>query len=269
MERVFAKSATAVFNLGSSKASSARRLCIGEGCSQIIVYAQGTNLRLTKNATGDERVMDERTSTKSQVLALLRHRPMTVQEMAMRLGVTRNAIIVALQNSEAEGLIRRGGAERTGRAGKPAFHYEIVAESFERISPAYQAISPHLLRAGVQDGDGAAGRFLVCVGQSMHAELKSHFKVTGRVGLENTLNFLSSQGAEIEIVPDGKDRIVVSHSCPIGVLVRTDRRICSAIAALLSEATGLEVRDECIYADKLTCRFRLCAANGAAEAKER
>jgi predicted ArsR family transcriptional regulator len=213
--------------------------------------------------------MDGRTSTKNQILALLRHRPMTVQEMTARLGVTRNAVIVALQDIEAKGLIRRGGAERTGRAGKPAFHYEIVAESFERISPAYQAISPHLLLAGVRDGEAQAQRFLTCVGRSMHTELASHLKITGRAGLDNTLNFLSSQGAEIEIVPDGKDRIVVSHSCPIGVLVRTERRICSAIAVLLSEATGLKVRDECIYAEKLTCRFRLCAADGAAKEHER
>jgi len=213
--------------------------------------------------------MDEPTSTKSQILALLRHGPLTVQEMAVRLGVTRNAVIVALQDLEAKGLIRRGGAERTGRAGKPAFHYEIIAESFERISPAYQAISPHLLKAGVQDGDAAAKRFLTSVGRSMHSELTAHLKITGRAGLENTLNFLSSQGAKIEIVPDGRDRIVVSHSCPIGVLVRTDRRICSAIATLLSEATGLEVRDECIYEEKLTCRFRLCAANSRAEIQER
>jgi predicted ArsR family transcriptional regulator len=212
--------------------------------------------------------MDLRNSTKNLILALLRHRAMTVQEMTARLGVTRNAVIVALQDIEAKGLIRRGGAERTGRAGKPAFHYEIVAESFERISPAYEAISPHLLKAGVQDGDADAKHFLASVGRSMHAELTSHLKVTGRAGLDNTLNFLSSKGAEIEIVPDAEDRIVVSHSCPIGVLVRTDRRICSAIATLLSEATGIEVRDECIYEEKLTCRFRLCAPNGAAKAKE-
>ncbi|MGO9983799.1 MAG: helix-turn-helix transcriptional regulator [Rhodomicrobium sp.] len=213
--------------------------------------------------------MDEPASTKNQVLALLRYRPMTVQEMTVRVGITRNAVIVALQDLEAKGLIRRGGAERTGRAGKPAFHYEIIAESFERISPAYQAISPHLLKAGVQDGDAAAKRFLTSTGRSMHAELTAHLKITGRAGLENTLNFLSSQGAEIEIVPSGQDRIVVSHSCPIGVLVRTDRRICSAIATLLSEATGLEVRDECIYAEKLTCRFRLCTPDGAAQAEGR
>jgi predicted ArsR family transcriptional regulator len=206
--------------------------------------------------------MDVRNSTKNQILALLRYRPMTVQEMTARLGVTRNAIIVALQDIEAKGLIRRAGAERTGRAGKPAFHYEIVAESFERISPAYEAISPHLLKGGVQDGDGAAKRFLASVGQSMHAELVSHLKTAGRAGLESTLNFLSSKGAEIEIVRDGEDRIVVSHSCPIGVLVRTDRRICSSIATLLSEATGIEVNDECIYEDKLTCRFRLCEGKG-------
>lgn len=204
--------------------------------------------------------MELRNTTKSQILALLRHRPMTVQEMTARLGVTRNAVIVALQDIEAKGLVRRAGAERTGRAGKPAFHYEIVAERFERISPAYEAISPHLLKAGVRDGDATATQYLASVGRSMHAGLLSHLNMTGRAGLENTLNFLSSKGAEIEIVSSGADRVVVSHSCPIGVLVRADRGICSAIATLLSEATGIEVRDECVYEDKLTCRFRLCEA---------
>lgn len=201
--------------------------------------------------------MDPSTSTKDRLLAQLRIRPMTVHELAASLEVTRNAIIVALQDLEARGLVRKGGPERTGKAGKPAYKYELVAERFEKNSPAYQTIAPHLLLAATRGDDETVAQYLEAVGRSMYQALCADLGSKTALGLEETLAFLTSQGAKIERRKDGDDELILSHSCPIGVLVRAERRVCGAVASLLTHASGLPVKDECEYAAKLTCRFRV------------
>jgi predicted ArsR family transcriptional regulator len=204
--------------------------------------------------------VDKPVTTKERVLTQLRLRPRTIHELAAALGVTRNAVIVALQDLEARGLARKGEAERTGKAGKPAFRYELVAERFEKHSPAYQTIAPHLLKVATRGDDESVARYTEAVGRSMYEELSAGFQ--NPPGLDETLAFLSSQGAKIERVKDGEDELILSHSCPIGALVRAERRVCGAIASLLTKASGLPVKDECDYSAKLTCRFRVrgCAS---------
>lgn len=204
--------------------------------------------------------MDERPTTRQEILTRLRHRPLTIAELAGDLGLTRTAILVPLLDLETRGLVRRVDVERTGRAGKPAQRFEIVAEQVERISPAYQAIAPHLLKALVNSGDDVARKAMGQIGKSIGAEVTAASGARTRIGLDAALAFLAQQGAEIEVQTQGPDVIVLSHSCPIGRLVRVDRCICSAIAAFLRDATGAKATDECSYGDKLTCRFRLQGA---------
>lgn len=201
--------------------------------------------------------MNQIRSTKTEILTKLRHRPMTISELGRTLDVTRNAILVPLTDLEAQGLIRRVSASRTGRAGKPAQRYEIVPEKFEETSPAYQAIAPHLLAVLTSGGSTSADDAMRAIGKRMHEEVKVASGSSDRLGLPAALAFLSAQGAEIETLQDGKTTIVMSHSCPIGRLVRTDQCICSAIATFLAESTGCTAKADCIYAEKLTCRFRI------------
>ncbi|MBD3848865.1 hypothetical protein IED13_24470 [Bosea sp. SSUT16] len=201
--------------------------------------------------------MSEIRSTKTEILTKLRHRPMTISELGHELKVTRNAVLVPLTDLESRGLIRRVSVERTGRAGKPAQRYEIVPEMFEATSPAYQSISPHLLAVLASGTTSSTGEAMEAVGKSMHKEVNEAVGRSERLGLAAALKFLSQQGAEIEISPDGKDILVMSHSCPVGRLVRTDTCICSAIASFLAAASGCPASAECDYADKLTCCFRI------------
>lgn len=199
-------------------------------------------------------------STRDRILVQLRHRPMTIAELIAAIGLTRNAILLPLSELARAGLVRRSdGAERTGRAGKPAQRYEIAPQAFEQTSPAYRLVAMQLLAVlgtpEAADRDSA----MKAVGRLIHADAAAEARADGPLGLAAALAFLGRQGAEIELTSDGGDQIVLSHSCPVGHLVRVDRCICGAIAAFLSEAAGSPVASECLYADKLTCRFRVSA----------
>lgn len=182
---------------------------------------------------------------------------MTISELGHALKVTRNAVLVPLTDLESRGLIRRVSVERTGRAGKPAQRYEIMPENFEATSPAYRAISPHLLAVLAGDRASTTAEAMEAVGASIHREIREATGKPEPLGLPAALKFLASQGAEIEIAEEDDAIIVMSHSCPIGRLVRTDQCICSAIAAFLAASTQCKASADCIYAEKLTCRFRI------------
>ena len=201
--------------------------------------------------------MNQTRSTKNEILTRLRHGPTTINELGDELKVTRNAVLVPLTDLEARGLIRRVAAARTGRAGKPAQRYEIVPENFEATSPAYQAISPHLLAVIASGKTSSKIEAMKAIGKSMHAEGNNAGGRRARLGLPAALDFLAMQGAELEILQEEDSVVVLSHSCPIGRLVRTDQCICSAIASFLAEASGRKATANCVYADKLTCRFRI------------
>jgi predicted ArsR family transcriptional regulator len=198
-------------------------------------------------------------STRSRILTCLRHQAMTIAELSRDLAVTRTAVLGPLTELELKGLVRRVASVRSGHAGKPALRYEIVPEAVETISPAYQAIAPHLLKALAGSDAKATARAMKAIGLGVHTDACATYGTNGPLGLPNALAFLTSQGAEIEVLTEGRDTIVLSHSCPIGSLVRADRCICSSIAAFLSKASGRNAVSQCIYADKLTCRFRLAA----------
>jgi predicted ArsR family transcriptional regulator len=180
---------------------------------------------------------------------------MTVAELQEQLAVTRNAVMLPLGQLEQAGLVRRAAVQRDGKVGKPSRRFELVPEPFERMSNAYQAIAPHLLgvigRPEATDIDAA----MKAVGRRMHSELSAEMREP--IDLKRATDFLQEQGAEIEIRTDEGDTLVLSHSCPIGKLVRTDHHICDAIAAFLGFATGRDSVSQCHYADKFTCQFRL------------
>src|SRR5687768_4842860 len=65
-----------------------------------------------------------RHSTRGHIVELLRCRAMTADELAVEIGLTDKAVRAQLVSLERDGLVRRLGRSRSGRAGKPAVIYE-------------------------------------------------------------------------------------------------------------------------------------------------
>ena len=87
----------------------------------------------------DKRFQD---STRGRVVALLRARARTVDELAAELGVTDNAIRPHLVGLERDGIIRQAGVRRVegGGAGKPAVLYEVAPDAEPLLSRAYAPV---------------------------------------------------------------------------------------------------------------------------------
>ena len=79
-------------------------------------------------------------STRGQVLTLLGRAPRTVEELAVEVGLTANAVRAHLATLERDGLVRQEGVRRVAGAGKPAAIYALAPEADTHLSRAYAPV---------------------------------------------------------------------------------------------------------------------------------
>src|SRR6266699_5139627 len=75
------------------------------------------------------------TSTRGQIITLLRRSSHTVDELAQALGLTDNAIRAHLATLERDGIVQQRGVRRGG--GKPAYVYDLTPEAEQLFPKAY------------------------------------------------------------------------------------------------------------------------------------
>src|SRR5262249_33293576 len=82
-------------------------------------------------------------STRGRIVALLRCKTLTGNELAQALAMTDNAVRSHLLTLERDGLIRQGGVQRGRR--KPHFAYELTPEAEHLFPKSYDALLNVLL----------------------------------------------------------------------------------------------------------------------------
>lgn len=199
-------------------------------------------------------------STKDLTLSLLRREHLTVAELAARLDVKRNAIVVQLRQLESAGLVE-GRERKDRRVGKPATEYCAVAGHEDDASLAYPAFAETLIRA-LPDYLSASQiqNLMLQVGRMMAQDLDAAGKTAFAERLKTATDFADSLGAETSIETTGEGAIVRSFSCPLGRVVRRQGCACSVISAFFSEVTGRPADEQCSRGEKLYCRFLISNA---------
>ncbi len=197
------------------------------------------------------------TTTRRQILDLISRRPQTVAELAAGLDVTRNAVVVQLQQLEAEGLVRRGQRQRTGGAGKPGYEYEMVPGTEDRLSRAYQPLLEQLVVVlGRRLPSAAVAEILEDAGRELARGAGFSDREDARERLRKAVAIVNSLGACAEIIEDEAGALVVENRrCPFASAVRRDACVCRAAAAFFREATGLPFEQNCDRGKTLTCRY--------------
>lgn len=196
-------------------------------------------------------------STRAEILSLLRRAPLTVAELARRLDVTRNAVIVPLRQLEADGLVE-GQERRDKRVGKPAVEYRSVPGHEDETSLAYptfaellvEALPRHLSRDQIQEAMTRIGAKLatqLANGNQSEASFSERLKAA--------TDFADKMGAETVVEATEAGAVVRSYSCPLGRAVRQEPCVCSVIAAFFTDATGRRVVEQCDRGETLVCKF--------------
>jgi predicted ArsR family transcriptional regulator len=195
--------------------------------------------------------------TRARVVDQLRQGPCTVDQLAVALGLTDNAIRAHLAALEQEGVVRQEGVRRSGSAGKPAVIYGIspAAEvAFSRVyAPVLAALvdslSERFTRAELEQVLRIVGRRL---GEAQAAPAGN---LARRVRAVSVL--LNGLGAVTTVETKNSHVVLHGASCPLAVAVSRRHEVCLAVEELLAVLIGARVERQCQYHDRPVCQFEL------------
>jgi predicted ArsR family transcriptional regulator len=193
--------------------------------------------------------------TSGRLLDLLRRAPMTVDELAIALAVTRTAVRGQLAALEHDGLVE----QRESRKGtsKPSRTYGVTTQGELLFSQAYVPILTQLLhvlgqRLSPQEFDSLmheVGRGMMTDRPLARGSLRE--RVARASSLLNELGGLSEAEEEDGVY------VIRSHGCPLAAATADHPEACNALESLLSEFVGAKVTKCCDRYDRVRCCFEV------------
>ncbi|MGI8469192.1 MAG: helix-turn-helix transcriptional regulator [Pyrinomonadaceae bacterium] len=196
-------------------------------------------------------------STRGRIVALLRGKTGTVNELAHQLSLTDNAVRAHLLSLERDRLVRRSGLRRGHR--KPHFSYELTEES-ERLFPkAYDTLLNGLITVLKRKfSRKELKNALRQVGISLaDGEKSARLDENLESRAERALEVLNILGGAAEIAKENDKVIVQSKSCPLAAVVAEHSEACQIAEALVAEITGAKVTEQCEKTPFPRCRFEI------------
>jgi len=203
---------------------------------------------------GDRRFF---TSTRGQVVTLLRRGRRTVDDLAQALGLTDNAVRAHIATLERDGLVAQTGVRRSG--GKPAHAYDLTPEAEGLFPKAYGALLHELLDVLSErlPPDGV-GDMLREVGHRM-AVGRAAPGGNLRERVEYAVTMLGDLGGLAEIEERDGGFVIRGYSCPLAAAVQGHPEACLLAETLLTDVVGVPVRQVCDQGPPPSCRFEVPA----------
>jgi predicted ArsR family transcriptional regulator len=199
-------------------------------------------------------------STRGQVVELLRRREATVNELAEALSLTDNAVRSHLSSLERDGLVRQSGKRAAMR--KPEALYSLTPEAEQLFPKAYDLLLNQLLHllesriASAEKGEllREVGRRLASVRPPLS---KNPTEAELRERLKTAVGVLKDLGGLAEMEEAGDQIVIRGLSCPLASVVHEHPEVCQLAEALLAEIIGTPVREACVRNGVPRCLFRV------------
>lgn len=196
-------------------------------------------------------------STRGQILALLRVESSTVNELAVALKLTDNAVRAHLISLERDGLIQREGNRPGVR--KPHASYGLTAEAEQIFPKAYGLLLNHLMsslskRLPVRELRASMRE----VGRSLAKEQTDQLKKKSRQErLLAALDLLKKLGGAATLHKTNGTSLIRGKSCPLAAITAHYPDACLIVQALLTEIIGVPVKERCTRGESPSCCFEL------------
>ena len=193
--------------------------------------------------------------TRRRIIDLLRRSPLTASEIAVKCGLTHNAVRGHLAGLQRDGLVREGGWRRSGT--RPAVLYEMVPRADSLLSKAYIPFVAHLLRVlGEQMSREQLDALMLTVGQRLGAEWP-RLQGTLPQRVEAASHLLEDLGALTEAEKWDGGFILRGYGCLLGEAVHGRPEVCRAVESLLSHLIEAPVRECCERGEHPRCCFEI------------
>jgi predicted ArsR family transcriptional regulator len=194
--------------------------------------------------------------TSGQLLELLRRTPMTVDELAVALGVTRTAVRAQLATLERDGLVEQRGSRRG--TSKPSRLYGATSQAELLFSRAYVPILTRLLHVLARSQEPS--EFDATMREVGRELMQGHRVAAGtlRERAAGASALLNELGGLTEVVEEENGSYMIrSHGCPLAAATANHPEVCNALESMLSVFVGSEVNTCCDRYDRVRCCFEV------------
>ena len=177
------------------------------------------------------------------VLAQLRRKPMTVEEIAKGVRLTHNAVRNQLKKLEEGKFVERAGS-RPG-ASKPSIVYAITLEGQVQFSTLYLPVLTEFLQ--VAEGQCAGKQLVSFMTDTGRSLAKRYPRPSGDL-TERTaaaVRLIRSFGGLMEADRGNGKATLRSASCPLAALTAQNRAACHVLEGFLSEYLSTGVKTCC------------------------
>lgn len=196
--------------------------------------------------------------TRGQLLARLRRSKRTINELAIDLGISDNAVRVHLTALQRDGLVQSAGLERS-TGGKPPRLYETTQKAEELFPKAYGLVLTELIRLLQEErgSDGLKTLLRELGARAGGGRSRNAPDIADRV--EHAAEVLRELGGDVDVELDGSDWMIRGYACPLSAVTSEHSEVCCMAESLVGEITGGKVTELCTRGDRPRCAFRISA----------
>jgi predicted ArsR family transcriptional regulator len=200
--------------------------------------------------------------TAGRIMELLRRGPMTVDQLAAALQLTRTAVQAQLATLQRDELIEPRGTRRG--TSKPARTYGVTMQAELLFSRAYIPILTQLVhvlarRMSPDEFDSVMRE----VGRGAIADRAAPRGGTLRDRVARASSLLNDLGGLSEVEEEDGLYVIRSYGCPLAAATALYPEVCNALESLLSEFAGIPVTKCCDRNDRERCCFEVERSTGA------
>lgn len=195
-------------------------------------------------------------STRGQIVTMLRGSSCTVDELAVKLELTDNAVRSHLATLERDGLVRQSGLRRGAR--KPHFTY-ILTDAADRLFPkAYDALLNQLI--SVLKGRLSPAEIeevLREVGRAVAAQTPEEKDSNIESRVRRAVKVLEAIGGSASVERQADKVVIKGNGCPLAAAVAVHPEVCSLAESLISEIVKAPVKEHCNREERPWCCFEI------------
>jgi predicted ArsR family transcriptional regulator len=193
--------------------------------------------------------------TGARILELLRRGPMTVDQLASSLQLTRTAVQGQLATLQNDQLVEQRGTRRG--ISKPAKTYGVTQQAELLFSRAYIPILTQLVHVLAQRL--TTDEFDSIMREVGRTAMGNWAPASGTLGdrVARASSLLNELGGLSEVREEDGLYIIESYGCPLAAATAVYPEACNAMESLLSEFAGTPVTKCCDRNDRARCCFEV------------
>ena len=193
-------------------------------------------------------------STRGRIIALLRRKSRTVNELAEAVGLTDNGVRVHLLSLERDGLVQQSGTLKGVR--RPNYAYRLTEQGEQLFPKAHWLVLDQMLQVTRQrTSQEVLSEILEEVGHRLAAPHIDKGR-TASANLQYAADVIGEFGGLAEVEDADGQWTLRGSSCPFAASVVHHLEICGMAGIIVSDILGVEVEVCCEVDDRPRCCFR-------------